>query len=191
MKFKAAIAAILTLGLCPALAFAAEAGEGQGSWLRLLFFTINFSAFVFIVVFYAGPFVKRFFHDRASSIRETLTRLENEEHRAEEAAQQAAARQARLDSDKTALAEEMRAETAREIDRLRNGAQANAARIKRDAELTAAAIAEGAKRQMRAHLAEVATKLARKLLVENLESSDQGRLVEDFMQRLHREEAKP
>jgi F0F1-type ATP synthase membrane subunit b/b' len=85
----------------------------------------------------------------------------------------------------------MRAETTREIGRMRELARAAVERVKRDADLTAAAAAEGARRQMRARLAQVATALARKLIVNNLDATDQGRLIEDFMERLRREVAKP
>jgi F-type H+-transporting ATPase subunit b len=191
MKLKAAIATILGVGLYPALAFCAEAGESQGSWLALMFFVINFAAFVYIIVYFAGPFVKNFFRARSSSIRETLGRLEKEVRQAQEFADEAQARAARLEADKSALATEMRAETAREIAHMRDLAHAAAERIKRDAELTAAAVADNAKRQTRAHLAQVATDLARKLIASNLDASDQSRLIDDFMQRLHQEVAKP
>jgi len=191
MKLKAAIATILGVGLYPALAFCAEGGESEGSWLTLLFFVLNFAAFVYIIARFAGPFFKNFFRDRSSSIRETLNRLEKEVRQAEQLADEAAAREARLDADKTALATEMRAETTREIAHMRTLAQAAAERIKRDAELTAAAVADNAKRQMRTHLAQVATDLARKMIANNLDASDQGRLIDDFMQCLHREVAKP
>ncbi|MGD0073144.1 MAG: ATP synthase F0 subunit B [Candidatus Binataceae bacterium] len=191
MKLKAAIAAILSVGFCPAVAFCAEAGEGGGSWLTLMFFALNFSGLVFILAFYAAPVVAKFFRDRASTIRDTLKRMEEDARRAQEVAEQAAARQARLAADKTALADEMRAQTAREITRMRELARAVVNRIKRDSELTAAAVAEGARRQIRARLAQVATELARKLIVDNLDVTDQSRLTEDFMERLRREVPKP
>ncbi len=191
MKVKAAIAALLSVGLCPALAFCAEGGEGGGSWLTLMFFALNFAAFVYILVFFASPYISKFFRDRASAIRETLRRSESDAQRAQDVASQAAARAARLEADKAELAGETRAETAREIGRMRELAQAAAERIKHDAELTAAGTAETARRRIRARLAQVATDLARDLVTKNLEASDQGRLIEDFMNRLRREVAKP
>ncbi len=191
MKLKAAIAALLSVEFCAAPAFCAEAGEGGGSWLTLMFFTINFAAFVYILVFFAAPYIGKFFRDRASAISETLKRSETDAQRAQDIANQAAARAARLETDKAEFADETRAETVREIGRMRELAQATAERIKRDAELTAAGTADSARRRIRAHLAQVATDLARDLVVKNLEASDQGRLIEDFMDRLRREVAKP
>lgn len=191
MKLRAAIAAFLSVGLCPALALCAEGGEGGGSWLNLLFFALNFAAFVFIVAYFAAPLVSKFFRDRSTDLRETMRRLEADARHAQEMADQAAARQARLEADKNALADEMRAETAREIAHMREVARAATERIKRDAELTAAAATDNARRQMRAHLAEIATNLARRLIANNLDAADQSRLVEDFMDQLHREVAKP
>jgi F0F1-type ATP synthase membrane subunit b/b' len=74
---------------------------------------------------------------------------------------------------------------------MRELARATAERIKRDAELTAAGTVDSARRRIRARLAQVATDLARDLVTRNLEASDQGRLIEDFMDRLRREAAKP
>jgi len=191
MKLRAATAAILSVGLCPAPAFCAEAAEGGGSWLTLLFFTLNFAAFIFILAFFAIPFVGKFFRDRAGAIRETLRRMDADVRRAEELANQAAGRQARLAADKALLASEMRAATAREVGRMRELAQVAVERIKRDAELTMAAAADDARRRIRAHLAQVATERARSLIVNNLDVADRSRLIEDFMERLRREVAKP
>jgi F-type H+-transporting ATPase subunit b len=191
MKLKAAIAALLSVEFCPALAFCAEGGEGGGSWLTLMFFTLNFAAFVYILVFFGAPYIGKFLRDRASAIRETLSRSETDAQRAQDIANQAAARAARLETDKAELAGETRAETTREIGRMRELARATAERIKRDAELTAAGTVDSARRRIRARLAQVATDLARDLVTRNLEASDQGRLIEDFMDRLRREAAKP
>ncbi len=187
MKLRAITAATLSAGLCPALALCAEGGEGGRPWFSLLFFTLNFAAFVFILVFYAGPYVGKFFRDRGRLLRETLRRSEAEVERAEELAAEAAARQARLEADKAQLAAAMEAQTARELERMRVLANEEAARISHDAELSAGAELEAARRRLRARLAELAAGRARELIAKNIDSTDQGRLLEDFLDRLRGE----
>src|SRR5438132_7226727 len=64
--------------LLPAAGWGAEGGgeaaAGGGSWLSLLFYVINFAAFVWILVHYAGPAARKFFFDRAAGIKETFAR---------------------------------------------------------------------------------------------------------------------
>ncbi len=191
MKLRATITAFLSAGLCAVPAFCAEGGEGGGSWLMLLFSALNFAAFVFILVFLGGPYISKFLRDRATAIRETLSRSEADALRAQELANQAAARQARLAADKQQLVSEIRAETALEIRRMRELASSAADRIRRDAELTAAAIADNARRRIRERLAQVAAGLARELIVQHADATDQSRLVDTFVDQLRREVVRP
>jgi hypothetical protein len=65
-----------------------------------------------------------------------------------------------------------------------------AQRIRRDAESTARSIADSGRRTIQAHLAAVATRLARELIVKNFEPADQTRLVREFLDTV-RQEARP
>lgn len=187
MKVKAAICAGLPMVLAPALAWAAQDAEGGGSRLALVFFIINFAAFVFIVAFYAGPAATRFFRERAGQIRETFGRSNAAHDRAREMLTRAADRLARLENEKQVLAAEMRRDTDSELARTRDLAAQAANRIRRDGELTAGAVAEAGRQRIRARLVEVAAGLARDLIARNFDRSDQGRLLEDFMGRLGQE----
>jgi F0F1-type ATP synthase membrane subunit b/b' len=84
----------------------------------------------------------------------------------------------------------MREETAREVARMRELGQMGAQRIRRDAESTARSIADSGRRTIQAHLAAVATRLARELIVKNFEPADQTRLVREFLDTV-RQEARP
>jgi len=61
------------------------------------------------------------------------------------------------------------------------------ARIKRDAEVSAAALAENANRRVREALAQAAGKLARDLVVNNFQPDDQTRLLQGFVEKLGQE----
>ncbi len=60
---------------------AANAAEGasaeHGSWLLLTFFAINFVLFVGVIAYFAGPPIRKFFADRAGTIRTALSRAKS------------------------------------------------------------------------------------------------------------------
>jgi F-type H+-transporting ATPase subunit b len=191
MKTRNLIATIIALALAmPATAFAAEGGgEGGGSWLMLLFFVINFALFVIVLVYFARPAARSFFSSRASGIRSNLDRLQAALNEAQDYANRAAAKMARLEEEAAQLVRELNAETAFQVARIREGAAAAAQRIRHDTELTTAAIADAAQRRVRERLAAAAANVARELIARSFEASDQGRLVDSFMDKL-REEAR-
>ena len=183
MKLRAGIIG-LGLALYPALAHAAESGEGGGSWLSLLFYVINFAAFVYIVARFGGPAATKFVGDRARQIKKTLKDSETELQRAQDVANQWAAKLAGLESEKAALLKEMKDETLREMTRIREFAQVTSKRISADAELTAEAVAEAGRREIRTRLAARAAAVAGELIARDFESADQIRLIKGFMDKL-------
>jgi F0F1-type ATP synthase membrane subunit b/b' len=189
MKLKAAIATGLSVGLFPALAFCAEnaAATEAGSWFALLFYVINFSLFVVIIVRYAGPAIKGFFRDRAVGIRQNMQRADSALLQAQERASRAAEQISGLDADKAKIASEMADETVYQVGRIYDMAQEAVARLKRDTELTSAALRESGRRHVREAMALAAGEIARELIVRNFEPADQSRLLEQFTAKLNQE----
>ncbi len=189
MKLKAAIATALSVGLFPALAFCAEnsAATETGSWFALLFYVINFSLFLMIIVRYAGPAIKGFFRDRAVGIRQNMQRADSTLLQAQERASRAAEQMSRLDAEKARIASEMTDETVYQVGRIYDMAREAVARLKRDTELTSAALRESGRRHVREAMALAAGEIARELIVRNFESSDQSRLLEQFTAKLNQE----
>ncbi len=182
------MAAALAAVLAPSAAMAAgEAAESQGSWLTLLFFAANFLVFAFILGRFATPQARKYFADRAVSIRTSLSRAEGALAEAQELASRAVARMATIEQDLAQLASELDAETAYQAGRMVESARAAAQRIAKDTELGAAAMADAAQRRVRQRLAATAAALARDLIGRHFEAHDQGRLVDGFMERLGRE----
>jgi F-type H+-transporting ATPase subunit b len=177
--------------LLPAAGWCAEGGReaaaGGGSWLSLLFYVINFAAFVWILVHYAGPPARKFFADRADGIRETFARAETTLKQARELANRASERMSRLEAEKQQLRADLDAETAYIANRIREMARETAERIVRDTELTGNAITEAAQRRVRAMLAETTGKLARDLMVKSFTDDDQARLLRGFEEKLAQE----
>ena len=178
----------------PAAAWCAEGAgaeaAGGGSWFSLLFYVINFALFLWIVAHYAGGPVRKFFADRAARIRETLARAEATFKQAQDLANRAAERMARLEADKAQLRADLDAEAAYMANRIRELAREAAQRIKRDSELTAGALGEAAHRRVRELLAGATGKLARELVARAFTADDQARLLHSFEERLRQEAAR-
>jgi F-type H+-transporting ATPase subunit b len=189
MKSRIAIVAALAgAALTPTLALAAENGsEGSGSWGELIFYIINFALFVAILRKYASPAARNFFRDRARGIRETLLKAEGSFHEAQELANRAAERMAKLEAEKTQITSDMADETVYQVGRIYELAQESAARIKRDAEVSGRALGENAQRRVREALAQAAGRLARELVANNFQPGDQRRLLQGFVEKLGEE----
>ncbi|MGO9056483.1 MAG: hypothetical protein ACLQU2_03745 [Candidatus Binataceae bacterium] len=189
MKLKTKLSIALGVGLLsPTLAFCAEGGAGEsGSWVALIFYIINFAIFVYILMRFAGPLAVKFFHDRATEIRETIDLSESGFRSASQTAEQAEAELRGLAAEKERLLKEMRAETAREVARIRELGQMGAVRIRRDAEMTARSIADSGRRTVQAHLAATAARMARELIARDFDTADQSRLVREFLDTVHHE----
>ena len=189
MKSRIAIAATLIgAALTPALAFAAEGGsEERGTWGALAFYIINFSLFAAILWKYAVPAARNFFRDRATGIRATLAKADAAFREAEELANRAAERMAKLEAEKNQISSDLADETVYQIGRIYDLGREAAARIKRDAEQGATALAENANRRVREALAHAAGKVARDLVLSNFVAGDQTRLVQGFVEKLGEE----
>ncbi len=185
---KRLIAALfLTFALLPAPASAAEEAAGAGSWLKLLLFAINFSIFVYILARFGAPMVRKFFGDRSTEIRGTLSRAAAAYQEAQDLANRAAATMAGLEAEKARLAAELDQETNYQVRIIGEAARAGADRIKSDAELTAAAMADSAQRRVRNQLVASATQIARELIVRDFRAGDQTRLLAGFLDKLGQE----
>jgi len=184
MKRRIATALVSLGALVPSTAMAAQEAEGHGSWLGLSFFAINFLLFAFVVVYFAGPPLRRFFSDRASTIHSNLAKYAKAFEEAETLARAAAERIAALEGEVAQLKRELEEETAFQLNRISELARNNAGRVRRDTEVTAAALVDNAQRRVRENLAATATQLARELIARHFQAGDQSRLLEGFMNRL-------
>jgi len=185
MKKWIVSAAIIAVAVFPQIALAAEeAAEEGGSWSVFAFFAINFVLFAAVLIYFAGPPARKFFADRATTIRGALSRAESAFKDAQDLANRAAAKIAALDAELKQLADEMTSETEFQVARIGEIAKAAQERIRRDTELTTRAISEAAQRRVRERLSDSAATLARELITRNFERADQGRLIDGFMDKL-------
>lgn len=185
MKKWITSAAILAAAFFPQTALAAEdAGAEHGSWLVLTFFAINFVLFVWVLIHYAGPPARKFFADRAATIRTALSRASTALAEAEDLANKAAARMAALSAELKKVADELEQETAFQVAKVADLAKSAAERIRHDTAMSSSALSEAARRRVRAQLAESAATMARDLIGRNFQPTDQGRLIDGFMDKL-------
>ena len=173
----------------PSFALAAEEAAPEGTWFGTLFFAINFLLFIGILYRFAGPMLGTFFRERAAGIRAQIERLNSALQEAQDLANRAAAGMAQLEQEAAQLKSEIDNETLFIANRIREGARATADRIRRDTTLTSEALADAAQRRVRARLATNAANIARALIAQNFQSSDQSRLVDSFMEKIRQEAA--
>jgi F0F1-type ATP synthase membrane subunit b/b' len=187
MKSRIAILIVVAVALCPAVVFAAEGEEQSGSWFALIFYAINFAIFIYVVKRFAGPLVSGFFRDRAAGLREAMRRAEAGLQQAQQLAIRAAEQMANLEAEKAQIGSDLADETVYQVGRIYDLAQEAVARIKRDTEMTSAALRDAARRQVRVSLAEASGRLARGLLERDFQPADQDRLLGGFIERLQEE----
>jgi len=187
MKRGIAAAALVAAAFFPSAAMAAEEAESHGSWLMLAFFAINFAIFAFVLAYFAGPLLRKYFADRAILIHQNLAKSQEALAEAQALARGAAARAAGLEQEVAKLKQELEAETDFQLGRIRELAASNTERIRRDTAITAAAMVDAAQRNVRGHLAAVAARLARDLISSHFLDADQSRLLDGFMDRLGQE----
>jgi len=184
MKRWIATTLISAAALFPSTAMAAQEAEGHGSWLGFLFFAINFLLFAFILVYFGGPPLRRFFSARASTIHSNLAKSAEAFEEAEALARAASERIAALEGEVAQLKRELEEETAFQLNRISELARSNGGRIRRDTELTAAALVDSAQRHVRENLAATAAQLARELIARHFQAAEQSHLLDGFMNRL-------
>lgn len=185
MKARILTAALLATLMSPSLAFAAEsAGNPGGSWFKFGLYVINFAIFAFIIFYWAGPNTSNYLNESARLIRSDFERLQSGLREAQDLADRANARAAGIEDEIRKLAEGIDQETAFRVEKIRETGRVGVSRVRQDAELTAKALPEQAQRRLRARLAASASLMARDLVAQSFESSDQERLVEGFTDRL-------
>jgi F-type H+-transporting ATPase subunit b len=168
----------------PSRVLATEGEQAEGSWFALIFYAINFLLFLLIVRTYGWPRITQFFRNRSRLIRDNRGRAEKAYQEAQELANRATQQLRQLEADQHRMTAEMDEETTYQVSQINQAAQDAVGRIRRDAELTAAALREGAQRRLRRTMAEAAGMMARALVSGNFKPSDQERLLQGFVESI-------
>ena len=141
----------------------------------------NFALFLFILAKYGGPVAKQFAADRHDQIK---TALDDAAKLRKDAADKLAEYEARiknLDAEVQKLVDGIKADAEADKARILANTEAQAAQMKRDAELRIAAEIETARAMLTKEVAVAATTAATTLLRQKTTADDQTKLVSTFI----------
>ena len=169
-------------GVAQAWASAAEVENHVPPISQIWFPLANFLIFAFIIVYYAVPPVRNFLRSRRDEVIAFIQEATAKKQQAEAIVQDYRGRLARLDQEVQAIRASLQAEGEREKTKLLNEAQILAAKIKEDTRFLADQEVKAARQKIREEMANQAEATARELIERHLSVTDQGRLVEDFIQ---------
>jgi F-type H+-transporting ATPase subunit b len=172
------------LGVAQAWASAAEAEHPMPSIHDIWFPLANFLIFAFILVHYALPVVRNFLRSRRDEVLATIREAAAKRQQAEGVVQDYKNRLARVEQEVESIVASLRAEGEREKAKLLSAAEAVAAKIKEDGRFLAEQELRMARQNIREEMANQAEAMARDLVQRHLSATDQGRLVEDFIQSI-------
>jgi F-type H+-transporting ATPase subunit b len=146
--------------------------------------TLNFVVFAGILVKLAAKPAKAFFSKRSTDIGESFEELEAKKAAAEEALRNAEARLAEMASEREKLLEQFIAEGEAEKKKIIDKAEMVAARIKEMATLSIEQETKKAAQELKQEVAAKATQMAEALIKKEITSTDQTKLVEEYLHKV-------
>jgi len=178
------VSALELFGVAQAWASAAGADHHAPSIHQIWFPLGNFLIFAFIIARYALPPIRNFLRSRHGEVLATLQEAAAKRHQAEAIVQDYQGRLARLEQEVQSIQASLRTEGEREKTKLLSETQILAAKMKQDARFLADQEVKMARQKVREEIASEAESAARELIQRHLSSSDQDRLVEDFVRSI-------
>jgi F-type H+-transporting ATPase subunit b len=146
--------------------------------------TLNFVVFAAILVKLAAKPAKAFFSKRSSEIGESLEDLEAKKAEAEAALKAAETRLAEVAGEREKLMEQFIAEGEAEKKKIIDKAEMVATRIKEMAEFSIQQETKKAAQELKQEVAEKATQMAEALIQKEITSTDQTKLVEEYLHKV-------
>lgn len=184
LRVLAAIAAA-----CPAgLAMASEEAHAHSTgipWTTLLFSTINFLLFLWVLGRFVWPSMRTWVSDRKSHIVTALAEAAAAKAEAERLRAEWEKRLADLDKTAAEMRARSREDAERERERILEAARKTAAVIRRDAERAAAYELRRTQEQLRADLVREAVRLAEDAARMHWSPADQQRAVAEFLTQVN------
>jgi len=146
--------------------------------------TFNFVVFAAILVKLAAKPAKAFFSKRSTDIGESIEELEARKAAAEEALRNAEARLADVAGEREKLMEQFMAEGEAEKKKIIEKAEMVAERIKEMAQLSIEQETKKAAQELKKEVADKATQMAESLIQKEITSTDQTKLVEEYLNKV-------
>jgi len=146
--------------------------------------TFNFVVFAAILIKLVAKPAKAFFSKRSTEIGESFEELEARKAAAKEELKAAEARLAEVAAEKEQLLKQFIAEGEAEKKKIIDKAEMVAARIKEMAALSIEQETKKAALELKKEVAEQATKMAEELIKKEITSTDQSKLVEEYLHKV-------
>jgi len=188
MRMKRVVSFVFALSF-PAVALASgdgghHAADPAEQWKIFAFSATNFLIFAYLIRRFAGPPIKDFLANRRSEVRDAIEAADRAKAEADRLKAEYEAKAAALETTKAELIAEVKAIAESEHDRVIAAANETAARMRRDAELTAESDLARARRELRREAASLASDLASKMIQEKLNDTERERLLRDFISKV-------
>ena len=172
------------------LASGGEGGHGEAHGMSpakiqdFIWRTFNFVVFAAILIKLVAKPAKQFFAGRSLEIAETFDDLETKKTEAEAALKAAQARLAEVAGEREELIKQFMAEGELEKKKIIEKAEMVAARIKEMAVLSIEQETKKAAQELKKEVAEQATQMAEALIKKEITSTDQSKLVEEYLHKV-------
>lgn len=150
----------------------------------LIFPTLNFLIYAFIIVKYAFPLVRNFLRSRREEVISVITLASAKKQQAEALVREYKTKLAGLDKEVQSIQASWRDEAEREKAKQLIEAQSLAAKIKEDAQFLAEQEVKIARQKIREEMANQSEATARELVRQHLSPADQSRLATEFIQHI-------
>ncbi|MGE4345060.1 MAG: F0F1 ATP synthase subunit B [Geoalkalibacter sp.] len=188
---RATVVAVLTCTVVLAAASAMAAGGGHqvdsGVLLKdFIFRVLNFAVVVGILVYFVTKPIKRGLASRRENLEKALEDAEKARREAEARHAEYEAKLKDASEEIAAIEEEIRREGELERERIIANAREMAEKMAKDSERAATQEVAKATRELREEAAALAISLAREMLKKNFTDADQKRLVDEYMQKMHK-----
>jgi ATP synthase F0 subunit b len=171
----------------PALALAADA-EGSGGFFTnpMLWRVINLLVFVLILAYILRNKIGigKVFDDRAATITRELDEARKEKQEAQQRLAEVEARLSRLDQEVAEISSEAEREAAREAERVRLAAEADAEKIRQTAGREIEGAMKAARTELRAFVAENAVGMAESIIRREIRPEDNARMINKYIDEL-------
>jgi F-type H+-transporting ATPase subunit b len=179
----------IDLFIKPALLFAAEAvAEQNDIWHNVtLWRVINLLIFVIIIVYVLRSKVRigQVFDNRAASIVKELEQAKRDKEESQKRLKELEARLGRLDQEVAEIRAESERESAREEERIRQTASADAEKIRQTAQREIEGAMKAARGELRAFVADQSVALAEGIIRREIRSDDNTRMVNKYIDELN------
>ncbi len=179
---------VFLLYTVPSIAWAAEDTQsqhaGSSQLLTLLFFTINFLIFVFVLRKFAFGIVKQKLKERQASVVQALDEAKRAKEEAEQLRQEYEQKIANLAAEEEQF--RMHAIEAAERERMRvmEDARQMAEQATAEVQLIALREIEAARQLLRKEVAQQAVRIATELIKKNVNASDNSRLIQNLVREV-------